>query len=277
MRCLQNLYTFLTHEVESRHWLVITFSLTVTFTPGMCQTPRPSGGVDHSVWLSYFGDQPFTKHLSLHLEGSYRRTLGLAQFEQVMARPGLTIMESKRSQSLFAYTYVYSDPTADGIYGLPPIIGKQPEHRAFEQQIFQHRLLGRGEHAITLEHRARLEQRWIGTEVAGSGLQDWRFSERGRYRVTAHVPFGGGINLRHYISVFNEVYTSFGPHSTPSPFYSDVTYAAHGWKVSRHWSIEVGYQFRYQAQPSGTTGTNDHSLQIYFLSTAPLRSFGFRH
>ena len=277
MRCLQNLYAFSMLEVQLRRWLVLVSTLAVSLMPGMCQTPEPSGGANHSVWLSYFGDQPFTNHLSLHLEGSYRRMLGLAQFEQVMARPGLTIMESKRWQSLFAYTYLYSEPTANGTYGLPPIVGKQPEHRAFEQQIFQHRLLGQGEHAITLQHRARLEQRWIGTEVAGVGLQDWRFSERGRYRITVHVPFGGGSNLRNYIAAFNEVYTSFGPHSTPTPFYSDVTYAAHGWKLSSHWSLEVGYQFRFQAQPGGTTGTNDHSLQIYFLSTAPLRSIRSQH
>ena len=44
----------------------------------------------------------------------------LSQFEQAMARPGLTIAESQRRQSLFAYTFIYSQPTVDGSFGPPP-------------------------------------------------------------------------------------------------------------------------------------------------------------
>ncbi len=245
--------------------------LLASLVSGRCQVPMSSGGTDRSVWFNYFGDQPFTSRFSLHLEGSYRRTLGLSQFEQVLVRPGLTIVEGKHWQSLMAYTFIYSQPTANGSFGPAPIIGEQLEHRAFEQQIFQHRLLGHQGHAVTLEHRVRTEQRWVGTEAAVVGVANWRFSERARYRLTTHIPYGGGEDPAHYIAVFNEVYTSFGPHSTPSLLYSDVTYAAHGWKLSPHWSVEVGYQYRYQTQPGGVTGNEDHSMQIYFLSTAPVR------
>jgi Protein of unknown function (DUF2490) len=69
------------------------------------QAPQPSGGTDRSVWLSYFGDQPFTKLWAVHLEGSYRRTLDLSQFEQSELRPGITLNESDSQQSLFAYTF----------------------------------------------------------------------------------------------------------------------------------------------------------------------------
>ena len=57
---------------------------------------------DRSAWFSYFADHPFAPALALHLEGSYRRTLGLSQFEQVMLRPGLTLVESKRWRSFTA-------------------------------------------------------------------------------------------------------------------------------------------------------------------------------
>ena len=160
---------------------------------------------------------------------------------------------------------------AGGSFGQSPFIGRQVEHRAFEQQIFEHRLIGHGERATTLAHRARLEQRWIGTEVGGSSIPDWRFSERARYRLTVHAPVGATASPSHYVTAFNELYTDFGPHSQSSPFYADVTYAALGTRVRPHWSIEVGYQYRRLAEPGGITGRNDNSLQIYLLSTAPLR------
>ena len=94
----------------------------------------------------------------------------------------------------------------------------------------------------------RLEQRWTGTEIAGGGA-DWRFSERAQYRLTAHIPYGNGGKPAHYIVMFNKVYTSFGPHSTPSPLYADVTYAAHGWKLSPHWSLEAGYSSAIKPSP----------------------------
>ena len=234
------------------------------------QTPRPSGGTDRSVWFNYFGDQPITARLALHLEGSYRRTLGLTQFEQVMARSGLTFVESSRWQSLIAYTFLLSEPTDGRSFGPPPIAGRQLEHRAFEQQIFEHRLLDRGVHAITLAHRARLEQRWLGTEESGRGVVDWRFEERARYRLTVHLPLGSEASPERYITTFNEVYISFGPHSPASPLYANVTYAAHGWKLSPFWSVELGYQCRFSPLAGGVTGRHDNSLQIYLLSMAPL-------
>ena len=234
------------------------------------QQPQSTGGTDRSAWFSYFADHPFAPTLALHLEGSYRRTLGLSQFEQVMLRPGLTLIENKHWQSLFAYTYFFSEPTAGGSFGPSPFRGRQVEHRAFEQQIFEHRLFRQGDRAVTLAHRARLEQRWIGMEMAGGTVPDWRFSERARYRLTAHIPVGAPTP-GHYVTAFNEVYTDFGPHSQTSPFYANVTYAALGTRVRPHLSIEVGYQYRHLTEPGGITGRNDSSLQLFLLSTAPLR------
>ena len=188
-----------------------------------------------------------------------------------MLRPGLTIVEERHWQSLLAYTYFFSEPTAGGSFGQNPFIGRQVEHRAFEQQIFEHELVGHGGRAITLAHRARLEQRWIGMEVSGGSIPDWRLSERARYRLTVHAPVGATARPSHYVTAFNELYTSFGPHSQSNPFYADVTYAALGTRVRPQWSIEVGYQYRRLAEPGGVTGRNDNSLQIYLLSTATLR------
>jgi hypothetical protein len=87
-----------------RPWTAYVFVLQLMALPAFAQAPQPSGGTDRSVWLSYFGDQPFTKLWAVHLEGSYRRTLGLSQFEQLELRPGITLNESPSQQSLVALT-----------------------------------------------------------------------------------------------------------------------------------------------------------------------------
>ncbi len=239
--------------------------------PAVGQITKPTGGTSQSVWLNYFGDQPFTHRLSVHLEGSYRRTLGLQEFEQYLFRPGLTIVESPHWQSLVAYSYFLSAPTDGGTFGPPPIVGSSPEHRILEQQIYLQRLAGKGDRTTKLTHRFRLEQRWLGTETEDRGVVNWNFSERARYRATFQKPLGRGSTPRHYLAAFNEIYTSFGPHGGKSPFYSDVVYAALGTNTGRFFSGEVGYQYRREAQPGGTTGVNDNSLQVYLLSTLPFR------
>ena len=75
MKCLLSSAASLAPEKGTYCWLAFVLFLSAPLRSGVCQTPMPSGGTGRSVWLNYFGDQPFTGHLSLHLEGSYRRTL----------------------------------------------------------------------------------------------------------------------------------------------------------------------------------------------------------
>jgi hypothetical protein len=233
------------------------------------QAPQPSGGTDRSVWLSYFGDQPITKLWAVHLEGSYRRTLGLSQFEQLELRPGITLNEGDSQQSLFAYTFFQAKPTANGSFGPPPITGKQLENRIFEQQQITCRLFNKRDSDPELIQRFRLEQRWQDTAVYGRGYVEKIFSQRVRYRLTAKIPLGRSGLPEHYFVAYNEVYVNLA--SKPPLFNSDVTYGAFGSRLGEHWAVEVGYQFRDSAAASGVTGPQDHSLQVYLLSTAPFR------
>jgi Protein of unknown function (DUF2490) len=251
-------------------WTAHIFVLQLMAVLGFAQAPQPSGGTDRSAWLSYFGDQPLTKLWAVHLEGSYRRTLGLSQFEQLELRPGITLNESRTQQSLFAYTFFRAQPTANGSFGPPPIVGKQIENRIFEQQQITHRLFDKRDSDPQLIHRFRLEQRWQDTAVDGKGYADKIFSQRVRYRLTAKIPLGRSGLPEHYFVAYNEVYVN-ATLKAMSLFNSDVTYGALGSRLGEHWAVEIGYQFRDSSAASGITGPQDHSLQVYLLSTAPFR------
>lgn len=253
-----------------RRWAAHLVVLQLMALPAFAQVPQPSGGTDRSVWLSYFGDQPITKLWAVHLEGSYRRTLGLSQFEQLELRPGITLNESPSQQSLFAYTFFRAQPTANGSFGPPPIIGKQIENRIFEQQQMTYGLFDKEDSAPQLIQRFRLEQRWQGTAVEGKGYQDTTFSQRARYRLTVKIPLGRSGLPEHYFVAYNEVYLNV-TRKASSLFNNDVTYSAFGSRLGEHWAVEIGYQFRQSPAASGVTGPQDNSLQVYLLSTAPFR------
>jgi hypothetical protein len=213
----------------------------------------------------------------LHLEASYRHTFPFDHPEQYMLRGGLTVDHGHGLSSLFAYTYLVSDPFEGGTPLSASASEKLPEHRALEQLQFQHRLIRTGEKHITLTHRFRAEQRWLGTETEGEGATRWKFAERARYRLTAKIPFKttSWPIAPNYVSVFNEVYTAFGPHSGNSPFYANVDYGAFGWNLGSAFAFELGYQHRYAPIANRVLGQNDNELQLTLLSTAPIR--GFHH
>jgi hypothetical protein len=259
-----------------RFWLVLCFLTTCCSFRSSAQIS--SGGATSSTWISYFGDQPFTNTLALHLEGSYRATFPLDRPEQYMLRSGLTIEHGHGFSSLFAYTYLVSYPFEGVTLSPASASGKQPEHRAFEQLQFEHPFIRLGEKHLTLTHRFRVEQRFLGTATEGVGVTKWNFAERARYRLTAKIPFktASWWIVPNYISMFNEVYTSFGPHSGESPFYANVDYGAFGWNLGSRFALELGYQHRYAPIANGVIGQNDNELQVMLLSTAPIRRFHHR-
>jgi Protein of unknown function (DUF2490) len=261
------------HYPRERFWLVLCFLTVCCSLRSSAQ--MPSGGAESSTWLSYFGDQPFTNALALHLEGSYRATFPLDHPEQYMLRSGLTVEHGHGLSSLFAYTYLVSYPFEGGTLSPASASGKQPEHRAFEQLQFEHPLIRLGEKHVTLTHRFRLEQRFLGTATEGVGVTKWNFGERARYRLTAKIPIKNAPwpIVPNYVSVFDEVYTGFGPHSGKTPFYANVDYGAFGWNLGSMFAFELGYQHRYAPTASGVIGQNDNELQLMLLSTAPIRRF----
>jgi hypothetical protein len=261
------------HHPRVRFWLVFCFLTTCCSFHTSAQ--MASGGAESSTWLSYFGDQPFTNTLALHLEGSYRHTFPFDRPEQYMLRSGLTVEHGHGLSSLFAYTYLVSYPFEGGTLSPASASGKQPEHRLFEQLQFEHPVIHMGEKHLTLTHRFRVEQRWLGTSTEGVGVIKWNFAERARYRLTAKIPFktASWRIVPNYVSAFNEVYTSFGPHGGKTPFYANVDYGAFGWNLGAMFAFELGYQHRYAPIANGVIGQNDNELQLMLLSTAPIRRF----
>lgn len=163
------------------------------------------------------------------------------------------------------YTYQRSWPQEDGSLG-DVATGPQPEHRILEGFQGWHPLVGR----VTLNHRARLEQRFLGVAIEGKGVQDWQYAERVRYRIWPKFPVQAG-KFSGYIAPHDEVLLQFGPHHGNRVLNQNRAGILGGWNITKLVQLEIGYLYQYTPRPNGIVDVNNHLLQVNLNSMVPLK------
>ena len=216
-------------------------------------------------WYMYFGDHPISQRWGVHLEGQWRRNDVINRPQQLLLRPAVNLEVNPNLVLTGGYAYVKSHP-----YGDFPARDAFPEHRVFQQLLLKHKV-GR----VDVQHRYRLEQRFIGQvlrSASGSPAVDsWRYQNRFRYFVKASVPLSGSKDSKWYLGFYDEVLLHFAPNSGASVFDQNRAYAALGRKLSRTEKIEVGYMNQTLIQRNGRVQEYNHTLQVSFFSVAPFR------
>jgi len=218
-------------------------------------------------WYMYFGDHPVRQKWGVHLEGQWRRNDVIDRRQQLLLRPAINLELNPSVTLTGGYAYVKSYP-----YGDFPARNTFPEHRIFQQLLLKQKI-GR----VDVQHRYRLEQRFIGQVLQPAGgspvVDSWRYQNRFRYFVKATVPLGGSKESQWYLGLYDEVFLHFAPNSGASVFDQNRAYAALGRKLSRTEKIEVGYMNQTLIQRNGRVQEYNHTLQVSFFSVAP---FPFR-
>ncbi len=231
-------------------------------------SPRVSDS-NKNGWFMYFGDHPISRKWQVHLEGQWRRHDVINRWQQLLLRPAINLEVNPNLVLTGGYAYVKSFP-----YGDFPARDVFPEHRIFQQLLLKHKV-GR----VDVQHRYRLEQRFIGQvlrSASGSPAVDsWRYQNRFRYFVKAALPLSSSKESKWYLGFYDEVFLHFAPNSGASVFDQNRAYAALGRKLSRTERIEVGYMNQTLIQRSGRVQEYNHTLQVSFFSAAPFR-FGQR-
>ena len=240
---------------------------------GFGQSTPQLRGAEKSSWYMYFGDHPVTKNYGVHLETQYRAQ-GVGQDPtQLLVRPGFVRYFPKDIIVSVLYAYVRDYPFQGGPLADPRRTGPQPENRLAEEFRWTHTLARYSGKRATLQHRFRLEQRWLGQSTEGQGVYDWHFAERARYRIYTPLPlpFNTKNAWPDYVAAYNEVFVRFGPHGGTSALDQNRTYGALGWKLSSGFNLEIGYMHQYFPRPTGFTGEHNNTFQFSIASTAPLR------
>lgn len=208
----------------------------------------------------YFGDHPVSERWGVHLEGQIRRTGVISGWQQFMVRPAVNYTLNDNFMVSGGYAFIRSHP-----YGDFPSGAVFPEHRTYQQLLAKHKA-----GPIPIQHRFRLEQRWIGlVRSPGEEVFDWQYRNRFRYMLRGDIPLRRDGKL--YIGLYDEIFLNFGANSGPKALDQNRAYGALGYNFGRIGKLEVGYLHQYVPQRNGVIVEHNHTLQVAFYSTFPFR------
>lgn len=183
---------------------------------------------DLGNWLIYIGNKEITQRWSWHHELQYRNYNAIGDLEQLLIRTGIgyDLDQEGKTNVLLGYAFVHSQPYLSN--GTEKT--QTNEHRMFQQLILR-QSWGR----LDLQHRYRLEQRWIE--------QDFRI--RLRYFLAATLalnkPQMGPQTL--YLSTYNEIFI----HTDNVPFDRNRLYGGLGYQIIEGLRVELGYMNQFLA------------------------------
>lgn len=179
-------------------------------------------------WLVYIGNKKITPRWSWHHEVQYRNYNFITDLEQLLLRTGVNykLDSAGRTNVLLGYAFIHAQP-----YLINGEKTQVNEHRLF-QQLTLKQSWGR----FHLQHRYRLEQRWIE--------QDFRI--RFRYFLAAKLALSRpkmGPNT-WYLSAYNEIFIRTGA----TPFDRNRLYGGIGYQPIKNMRLELGYMNQFLAQ-----------------------------
>lgn len=150
-------------------------------------------------WYVYNGDHKLSKRWELHTEYQWRRVALIRSWQQSLARLGLKYKLTDQVKLAGGYTffttYPYGDfPVADA--GVPTL-----ENRTHEDI-----QLSATAGIVKLDHRFRLEQRWlgIGADLNPRHIEQWEYQNRARYQFSGTIPLEGTSIDDGEQNVFNQ-------------------------------------------------------------------------
>lgn len=200
-------------------------------------------------WISYLGDNKINDKIGIHSEAQLRNHFVSEALETSFFRVGLNYYTSSSSIITAGYGFFYNEPSDN-----ETAVSTVRENRAWQQLIMRKKTP-----LIFMEHRYRLEQRFIDNRTANSSMVDHRI----RYRYQAIFPFYTfSPYLRHFfLAGYNEVMLNFRKN-TAEVFDRNRLYFALGIQVSPKLNFQFGYLNQQAVQPGFDNHEVNHLAQI---------------
>lgn len=194
-------------------------------------------------WAVYQGNHKLNSKLDLHTEYQWRRADGFANWQQSLARVGLDYRLNPNCTFSGGYGWIITYP-----YGSQPLATQTQEQRLW-QQVNLKAQYG----SIQIQHRYRLEQRFIDTI----------YRQRIRYRAQCIIPLqktyldqGKGL----FMNVNDEVFIGFGKGIGKNILDQNRFIAAVGYKFSPKMNIQLGYLNQFVIKANGVQMERNHTL-----------------
>lgn len=225
-------------------FLVIIFSCWSGYAQNQARD-QPLGN-----WLMYFGDNKINKKWGVHSELQLRNYGVPNTLHQTLTRLGAHYYISPVSMVSAGYGLIYTAP-ASGMEGAQIVL----ENRIWEQLILRHRTYN-----LFLEHRYRLEQRFVNNQTTGASIYDNRI----RYRLQALFPlYNFSPHLRHlFLASYNEVFMNLGRELSGQFFDRNRLYFAIGYQLNPKFNLQFGYLNQVISLPGGGAPDINHNFQM---------------
>ncbi|MEX6687052.1 DUF2490 domain-containing protein [Danxiaibacter flavus] len=238
--------------------LIYLVLLGISFLP--CVKLYAQSQNNFSGWLALFSSYKLNNKLSVHFDGQLRSADKIKEAQSFLIRPGINYMVARNQIATVGYAYVGHFRRINGVSGWAN------EHRIWEQYIFN-QSFPVAERAVSLQHRLRLEQRFISrSEVVNEQLKtkDYVFAQRFRYFARSIFPLGQTSKFTKgmFISLQDEVFFNVTNASAVNNKFFDQNraYGSIGYRLSPKCDIETGYMYQFVA--GRNSNINNHILQI---------------
>ena len=235
--------------------------------PAIGQTPggRFSDNNFHS-WFVYSGDHAIRGRWGVHLEGQFRRNGFAVRPQQLLLRPAVNFQITDKVAISAGYGYVSTHR-----YGENPVLTAFPEHR-LHQQITVGHSLGTAWGMAELQHRLRMEERWIGLRtLQPDGVPraaGRRYQNRLRYMLRVSVPVR---KTRWSVVAYDELFLGLPGGQSLRTFDQNRAFGGLGYRFERQTRIEAGYLQQSLLQRSGRVLELNHTIQVGIYTTVPFR------
>lgn len=211
---------------------------------------------NRDAWVSYSGDHAVSGRWGFHFDAQWRRSELGTRWQQYQLRPGLNYSFSPNVLFTAGYAFTKNYP-----YGDFPLRSGFPEHRIYQQILVRQRLS-----SVRIQHRTRLEQRFI--RYPDPQPRSWTYQNRFRYMLRAEVP----VNRSWYIPVYNEILIGIPPNYGARPFDQNRLFAGIG-RATPRVNVEVGYLNQLLGQRNGRIFEFNSTLFVTFTSNAAFSKF----
>jgi hypothetical protein len=221
--------------------------------------------VDQTItWTSINSNFRFANKWMIVADAQFRF---IHEFEnmQHMVRAGVSYdITPNLSVVPLGYSFIYNYK-----YGKQPAGFVNHEQRLWQQIFYKHKIKN-----IPMNHRLRLEERWLQERNATNESNDYSdYQWRMRYRILANIPLTAkSLDPKtFYLSVWDEFFVSWGETVTFNKINQNRIFIGPGYQVTKNTQIQAGYYYQMLIKANGAKQENNIGFLIQLNANADLR------
>ncbi|WP_134090802.1 DUF2490 domain-containing protein [Olivibacter sp. XZL3] len=205
-------------------------------------------------WYAWFNNVKFSSQWGMTNDIQFRAGRNWNENSLFLIRPGVNYYINANQTASAGYaTTIVSNELAEGQRRLT-------EHRIWEQFIFTGKLFH-----ISVQHRFRLEQRFLKRPI------ETVFTQRARYFIRGIIPLTTPLKQTFtegsFVALQNELFVNIQNKNNVngSLFDQNRAYLAFGYRFSPKYDLEVGYMNQFSKRSSHPNLLN-HIAQVAFYT-----------